>query len=320
MRPLRVAALSLPLFVLAQNTNVTCPSHLYWATNSLGQNPCVVGAYLLGACEDDPSNVFISPRITDARPTAGLFPSPCSCSSVTYSLLSACALCAGADQPVMWSVWTAGCKAEDITHGQLPYPIPAQTKVPTWAFLDVDSRNGFDPSSAHNAADLHEPDVTPTSTDDAPVATPAFVPAPATSSPADSSDTHRSTSHGTAEPETDPDSLSSLVSTTSTHAPHPRHSSHTTPPPRTADSPVPIVVGVLGALAGIAALSSGIAICVRRHQRRNASKPLSSARQRRLSVYEKYRQQSFQRFMAGSHSRSQSIQLDDANKGAAGAL
>ncbi|KAJ3478587.1 hypothetical protein NLI96_g9652 [Meripilus lineatus] len=132
------AALSLLPAAEAQFTNVTCLSTTSWTYNSRGQNPCLIAAYLQGACLSDPSwSVWTlsSKNVTYANPTITQA-NECTCSSVVFSLLSACAYCQGSNIPY-WAEWTENCLSSDISNGQYPHVLPGGTAVPAWAYLPV---------------------------------------------------------------------------------------------------------------------------------------------------------------------------------------
>ncbi|KAJ6502359.1 hypothetical protein C8R45DRAFT_617222 [Mycena sanguinolenta] len=118
------------------NTNATCSPAFAWASNSLGQSPCLVAAYLGGACDD---GLFMVPALNNTL--AEVYQGPtvaqansCGCSSVFYSLIGACALCQSA--PVLtWDAFKVNCNTV--------YPqifsdnIPTGTAVPHWAYQNV---------------------------------------------------------------------------------------------------------------------------------------------------------------------------------------
>ncbi|KAF9527006.1 hypothetical protein CPB83DRAFT_438003 [Crepidotus variabilis] len=138
------------LVVAGQNSNVTqCIPTYNWSFNAKGQSPCLVAAYLESAC-GTPTNIdsipngthYIGPNFAQAN--------DCLCSSVTYSLVSACGGCQGRNY-ANWTTWTTNCK--DTTVASFPKPIPAGTDVPTWANFDITSSgNDFDPTIAARLA------------------------------------------------------------------------------------------------------------------------------------------------------------------------
>jgi len=122
----------------AQTTDVTsCVANHTYLTNSKGQNPCLVAAYLEAPCTSVGDwnvntlvngEAYFGPDADQAN--------YCSCSSVVYSLTSACAACQG-DFWIGWSDWSVNCTANVTTVGSWPLDIPAATEVPAWAYQNV---------------------------------------------------------------------------------------------------------------------------------------------------------------------------------------
>ncbi|KAJ7940440.1 hypothetical protein B0H13DRAFT_11869 [Mycena leptocephala] len=75
------------LTVAQPSTNATCSPSFAWSFNSLKQSPCLVAAYLGSVCDQGPLaddlSYYQGPTVAQVN--------PCACSSVFYSLLSACA-------------------------------------------------------------------------------------------------------------------------------------------------------------------------------------------------------------------------------------
>ncbi|KAG2041608.1 hypothetical protein BDR03DRAFT_669108 [Suillus americanus] len=144
---LAAAAALVPRGAFAQNA--ACLSSFGWMNNSLGQDPCLVASYLQSACTPmmagplPPGYIYSAPSAATAN--------PCECSTVTYSMLSACADCQNAGY-LNWSAWSTSCTQTSIR--EYPMDIPAGTKVPSWAYLNV--AGGFDPVAAQNNGDLPE--------------------------------------------------------------------------------------------------------------------------------------------------------------------
>lgn len=145
------AAALVPRGVFAQSSNVTCLSSYGWMNNSLLQNPCTVASYLESVCWGGdftisslpPGTHYAAPTVAEAN--------ACECSTVTYSLVSACGECQNATF-LTWSSWSYNCT--QIFPQVYPYDIPAGTVVPNWAYLNV--TGGFDSVAAQNAGDLPE--------------------------------------------------------------------------------------------------------------------------------------------------------------------
>ncbi|KIK92404.1 hypothetical protein PAXRUDRAFT_147406, partial [Paxillus rubicundulus Ve08.2h10] len=94
--------------VAAQTSNVVCLSSFNWMDNSKGQNPCLITAYLQGACNSGQFEV-------DSLPSGSFYVGPtadeqnaCQCSTLTYTTISACALCQNQTY-LSWSSWDFNC-------------------------------------------------------------------------------------------------------------------------------------------------------------------------------------------------------------------
>ncbi|KIO32737.1 hypothetical protein M407DRAFT_241235, partial [Tulasnella calospora MUT 4182] len=119
-------------------TNVVCASNYNYLNNQEGQNPCLVAAYLQVPCSSEGKNyavpaldvnqTYVGPSDLDAN--------YCACSSVVYSLISACSQCQGHTW-VSWSYWRGGCGQDMLTVGEYPLDIPVGTGVPAWAYQNV---------------------------------------------------------------------------------------------------------------------------------------------------------------------------------------
>ncbi|KAJ6525641.1 hypothetical protein B0H19DRAFT_1198149 [Mycena capillaripes] len=117
------------------STNATCSPSFAWSLNTLGQNPCLVAAYLGSVCDD---GLFVVPALPN---NLGVYEGPtvaqanaCGCSSVFYSLLSACADCQSG-HILTWSAFKANCSTvyPQIFIGD----IPSATRVPHWAYQNI---------------------------------------------------------------------------------------------------------------------------------------------------------------------------------------
>ncbi|KAG1827173.1 uncharacterized protein BJ212DRAFT_1294516 [Suillus subaureus] len=156
-----LAVALVPRGALAQTSNVTCLSSFGWMDNSLQQSPCVVASYLESVCWGGdftvsslpPGTHYAAPTVADAN--------KCECSTVTYSLVSACGACQNATflntldftEPRSWSQWNYNCSLVYLQ--EYPNNIPSGTVVPNWAYLNVTTA-GFDLTAAQSAGDLPE--------------------------------------------------------------------------------------------------------------------------------------------------------------------
>jgi len=84
---------------------------------------------------------------------------PCQCSTVVYSLVSACATCQNRTIEG-WVAWSGNCTSVYIS--QFPEQIPPATAFPGWAYLDVVTSDTFSKVAAE--ADISAPESSGTAT------------------------------------------------------------------------------------------------------------------------------------------------------------
>ncbi|OAX34684.1 hypothetical protein K503DRAFT_774301 [Rhizopogon vinicolor AM-OR11-026] len=140
-------------FAQAGATSVTCLSSFDWMNNSLGQNPCLVGSYLVSECLNQTLGIgpFIgSPYTGPTLDTAN----DCLCSTVTYSMFAACGTCQNTTVE-SWSVWSFNCSTSLKHYSVYPLNIPNGTAVPQWAYLDV-TNDMFNATAAQQDGDSPE--------------------------------------------------------------------------------------------------------------------------------------------------------------------
>ncbi|KAG1832053.1 hypothetical protein EV424DRAFT_82267 [Suillus variegatus] len=146
------AAVLVPRGAFAQTSSVICLSSYGWMNNSLQQNPCVVASYLESVCNGGDFSISPLPPDTHyAAPTVAEA-NLCECSTVTYSLVSACGACQNATY-LTWSSWSYNCSS--VSTQQFPDDIPSGTAVPNWAYLDVTAA-GFSLTAAQADGDTPE--------------------------------------------------------------------------------------------------------------------------------------------------------------------
>ncbi|CAE7146132.1 unnamed protein product [Rhizoctonia solani] len=132
----------------AQQTTATCDKSFDWASNSKGQSPCLVAAYLQGQCYPNKQwNVTSLPSGAQYIAPTNQEATGCACSSPVYSLLSACAACQGATY-ASWGQWTANCPSGLINNGSFPFQVPADTALPQWALKSISPQSYFDLEAA----------------------------------------------------------------------------------------------------------------------------------------------------------------------------
>ncbi|KDQ09234.1 hypothetical protein BOTBODRAFT_191269 [Botryobasidium botryosum FD-172 SS1] len=136
-------------------TNATCLPAFSWMTNSMGQIPCLVSAFLSSDC-------FGGGWFVDALPAGGRGPynvptaanaNQCRCNTVAYDLIQACSYCQGGLIST-WSQWSVNCPSNVTAVGKYPRPVPAGTTIPNWAYWDPVSHGG---SFNATAAQLFNP-------------------------------------------------------------------------------------------------------------------------------------------------------------------
>ncbi|KAF7368847.1 hypothetical protein MVEN_00210100 [Mycena venus] len=163
MLPVVFSTVLLASIAAAQpSTNATCSSSFAWSFNSLRQSPCLIAAYLASVCDD---GLFMVPALVD---NLSYYNGPsvaqanaCACSSVFYSLLSACAECQSG-QVLTWKIFTTSC---NTVYSQVyPRNIPLGTTVPHWAYQDVTVDEGFNSTLAQLQLDAPESTENPQAT------------------------------------------------------------------------------------------------------------------------------------------------------------
>ncbi|KAI6128297.1 hypothetical protein EV401DRAFT_1853747 [Pisolithus croceorrhizus] len=136
----------------AQQTNVTCLPQFNWMDNSKNQNPCLVSAYVQSVCFGGqfavtslgPGTEYVGPYVDEAN--------DCECSSVTYSLVSACAYCQSYNY-VSWPYWVTNCSSPYVGYSE---NIPSGTAIPQWAYQNVTLSGTFNVTLAQVVGDSPE--------------------------------------------------------------------------------------------------------------------------------------------------------------------
>lgn len=142
-------------------SNAKCTvASLSWVFNTLDESPCDVAAALAAVCNHGvftldslgPGLVYLGPSESVAN--------PCRCSTVYYSMLSACAACQG-NRWISWNEYSVNCTSSYDT--KFPRPLPTGTNVPAWAYIDITVSNNFNLSAAQNLQNLPETTAPPAS-------------------------------------------------------------------------------------------------------------------------------------------------------------
>ncbi|KAF8911957.1 hypothetical protein CPB84DRAFT_1841675 [Gymnopilus junonius] len=140
---------ALPQYVAAQNTTkAVCQLGFNWAFNSLGQSPCDIASALGGVCVGTPLTLlplkpgfeYLGPDPSDAN--------SCRCSTVYYSLLSACATCQNADF-ITWNLYKTNCTV--VYDEVFSNPLPPNVPIPHYAYGDVVTPGTFNVTFAETA-------------------------------------------------------------------------------------------------------------------------------------------------------------------------
>ncbi|KAF8798289.1 hypothetical protein BYT27DRAFT_7123403 [Phlegmacium glaucopus] len=137
-----LAASGLRLQSRAATTQAVCPSDFAWANNSKSESPCQVLANVDALCNNNNWTVAaLNGSSIYAVPT-GLFATPCTCSWVSYNLISACTACQGnfyvdAVDLHSWPPFIFGCTGKLTNNTFFPVNFTTQeTLVPHWATTD----------------------------------------------------------------------------------------------------------------------------------------------------------------------------------------
>jgi len=114
-----------------------CPPGWEWNQNSLGQDPCTVGATLDASCRGNAvytwgplgrNDSYYPPRVDHNGDL------DCDCNTVMYNLFMACTSCQAGFIDT-WPTYIAVCETVYIT--QYPSDIAQGTAVPRWAFFNI---------------------------------------------------------------------------------------------------------------------------------------------------------------------------------------
>ncbi|KAF9068759.1 hypothetical protein BDP27DRAFT_1326569 [Rhodocollybia butyracea] len=130
---LGLATSSLWLPVRAATINVPACNMLGFplnSVNSLQQSPCQVAGNLGAVCNSN--NSFTILPIVAGDSYNNSLADNCTCSTVYYSVLSACAACQGVESQT-WSEWSSLSCGSTVYTGY-PNPVPPGTAIPHWAF------------------------------------------------------------------------------------------------------------------------------------------------------------------------------------------
>ncbi|OSD08341.1 hypothetical protein PYCCODRAFT_11774 [Trametes coccinea BRFM310] len=116
-------------------------SQFSWMYNTYGESPCETADDLLGACGA-------------CRVGSCVLDNPCVCNTVMYSVYYACRLCV--DDPdkdiPSFNEFAQQFQCSSTLVGSFPEPVPGDTVIPTWAYLNLTTNDKFDSSLAQEVA------------------------------------------------------------------------------------------------------------------------------------------------------------------------
>ncbi|KAJ7596531.1 hypothetical protein C8J56DRAFT_290095 [Mycena floridula] len=147
-------------------TTASCSADFLWANNALGNNPCLVAAYLIGACHSDN---WLVPAMTTGGTKYDIPPDACSCSWATYNTLSACAACQGQSGAIQtWATIKTSTNCSSFASAATTYfppdtPIEGGITIPFWAGTAPTTWNNgiFNTAQAQVLANEKKPDLNP---------------------------------------------------------------------------------------------------------------------------------------------------------------
>ncbi|KDQ49961.1 hypothetical protein JAAARDRAFT_42452 [Jaapia argillacea MUCL 33604] len=149
-RSLLLVASVLPLRAIGQADNVArCNVASPISQNLLGQDDCAIATSLKGICLGDLTPLRPLPFgfVYQGPELAYNTVNPCTCSTVFYTMVSACAWCQGG-KIGMYSEWIGNCSTKMDLIG-FPGTLPIGTSIPHWAYTDPDATGGtFNASTA----------------------------------------------------------------------------------------------------------------------------------------------------------------------------
>ncbi|EJD02620.1 uncharacterized protein FOMMEDRAFT_146527 [Fomitiporia mediterranea MF3/22] len=128
---------------------VACNNVTSWMDNASGESPCTVAYFLMLHCTTG-QDLSILPLNNSARsytnPLRGQW---CSCNTVVYNLMSACAVCQGGF-PTNFSTWTDDCAG--VMHDYPNKELALSYSIPQWAYVNLTRRATFDLEAAEKVA------------------------------------------------------------------------------------------------------------------------------------------------------------------------
>ncbi|TBU52375.1 hypothetical protein BD310DRAFT_940415 [Dichomitus squalens] len=126
-----------------------------WMMNNQGDDPCHLVVLFGEWCYSGADLQFLvwlgSQNINHGPPD--FCSSPCVCSTMGYSLISACAICQGLPSVMdPWLSYSHECQATYITSYPAGMPSATKSAIPNWAYLPLSSDGRFDALAAESLA------------------------------------------------------------------------------------------------------------------------------------------------------------------------
>ncbi|KAH9021563.1 hypothetical protein EDB85DRAFT_414479 [Lactarius pseudohatsudake] len=135
--------------VVAQISAPNCSVSWKWSFNTLGQNMCMIAAYLMSTCNGGVFTIdALQPGYSYTGPSNDTDDvNPCKCNTVTYNLISACDACQGSTWKT-WSEYSFNCTTT-LPPSTFPNAVPQGTRVPQWALVDNTLENLWNATKAY---------------------------------------------------------------------------------------------------------------------------------------------------------------------------
>ncbi|KAI0721992.1 hypothetical protein C8T65DRAFT_734972 [Cerioporus squamosus] len=237
-----------------QTTQAVCTPAHSWMSNSKGQSPCLVAAYLHLTCAKG-SNTNVGAMRNPAQFYTAK-DDECQCNMVSYALFEACQACQfdNGTAVTSYSRYSLNCTTENIGY---PESIPVGTAVPAWAYQDSTATDFFNLSAAFIVAAQKPPDKT------------ASIPAASSASTV--------TSASVAAATTTVDSSPTGTSAAPSSPPRPSAAQH-----KRRVAVASVVGGVLGGVSAFIFLGGMVVLCL--HRRRNSKRPVRLTRRQTVEL------------------------------------
>ncbi|KAG9044685.1 hypothetical protein FS837_007700 [Tulasnella sp. UAMH 9824] len=151
---------------------------LPWNWKALALLPFLVGdalaqavsfSYLAGVCNNGAWIILALDGVNSYAAPSGQIATPCECNPVFYNLIEACSACQ-LGSIGQWEYWIQNCPQTYIGK-TFPYPIPAGTQVPAWAYMDPSAVGFWSPTIASSYAVGPSASITPGSASPSPTST-----------------------------------------------------------------------------------------------------------------------------------------------------